>query len=328
MTCLLLVLWGLGGAMPPLVVGDGLAEVLAIDLDAEGKQDVVVLGEQGVQAWRRVGKEWQETAQVRLAGTPVSLAGGDFDGDGKMDVAVADHDSFGVQLLRGDGRGGLGKGAMLRAKRTGAPHVHGLQAADFNRDGRMDLLFVSSGEGEVIPLWQEAGGQFRAGVAVKMGGNAWHAAVGDVDGDGYADVVSCDMGGKTIAIARNDGRGGFERPRQVQVFARPFLARLADLNGDGHLDIYAVHDDYGRFTILRNDGRGQFAQVAGSPIDLGQEAYGAMAYDFNGDGKLDLGGVAGKELLVYEQRGPFEFVRAPRKMSAEAGQILFLQLSQ
>jgi hypothetical protein len=315
MTILLLAVLSLD-ALP---VSGGPIEVLTADFNHDGKADMAVLCANGVKIVLRDGKSWRESANVDLSGSPTSLAAADFNRDGHPDLAVADHDTFGVQVLRGDGKGGLAKHQLIRAKSTGAPHVHGLLAADLNADGSADILFVSSGEGELVPLLNDGKGNFTSGPIVKMASNAWHPALGDLNGDGHPDAISADLSGDTISIALNDGKGRFTVSQRAKVFPRPFYAKLADLNGDGHPDILSVHDDHGRFTLLQGDGQGAFTQVPGSPIDIGREAYGLAAIDANADGKLDLVAAAGDELLVFLQTGNLQFTKSTKPTTGLGG---------
>ncbi len=274
----------------------------------------------------RQGRTWQQASHIPLNGAPVALAGADFNRDGKADLAVADHDTFGIQLLFGDGKGGLAKGPLVRAKSNGQPHIHGLRAGDLNRDGAPDLVFISSGEGLAIPLLNEGRGTFRPAEAVTLGRSAWHPVLVDLDRDGQLDLVSADLNGGSIAVQLGDGKGSFRQApgSPHKVFARPFFAKAADLDGDGCLDIFSVHDDKGRLTVLFGDGHGGFAQGSDSPFDIGREAYGVEALDFDGDGRLDLALAAGTELRVFYQR-PRRRFSGPEKRADGVGSFEILR---
>lgn len=290
-----------------LPVEDAPSHLLAADLDHGGRPDLITTG-QRLTVLRNAGRErFTVTAALPEAAGASELAAGDFNGDGHLDIATADHDTFAVTIWAGDGRGGLRKLSIVRAKATGQPHVHGLLA-----DGR-HLLFVSSGEGEVIPLRNDGHGRFTPGVPVRTR-SPFNPALGDVNGDGHADLVAGSFEGREIAVWLGDGQGRFQPAAgsPYPVFPRVFATRLADLDGDGDLDIYACHDDHGRLTVLLGDGRGGFREMPGSPFDLGREAYGVQAVDLDRDGRLDLAAVSLKgDLLVLLQTKPGVFAGPP-----------------
>jgi hypothetical protein len=306
-------------SLDPVPVPHGPSAVHAVDFNKDNKPDLLILCRNGVATYLRAGNTWKPEAYVEIPGAPTSMAAADFDHDGNIDVAVADHDTFGLLILRGDGKGGLSKRNTVRAKSTGQPHVHGLLSADLNHDGAADLVFISSGEGELIPLINDREGSFVSRPALKVAGTAWHPAIGDVNGDGHFDVVSADFNGNTASVALGDGKGGFTLASKPQTFGRPFYPKLDDIDGDGKLDIYSVHDDHGRVTLLKGDGKGGFTPVAGSPLDIGREAYGVVAFDWNGDGRLDIVCAAGSELRVFDQTKPMVFAGPAKRAEGVGG---------
>jgi len=289
----------------------GPREVVAADLNRDGRPDLVVAGERDIITLLNEKTGWREASRLGELRPASDLAAADFNGDGVADVAVTDHDTFAVTILLGDGRGGWKTGGLVRAKASGKPHIHGLAAGDLNGDKRVDLLLASSEEGEVVPLWNDGQGAFKPGVPVKLAANVWHLALADFNGDGKLDVTAATFGGKGIVVALGDGKGGFAHGpgSPHDAFPRSFLVKAADVNGDGHTDVFGVHDDHGRLTVLLGDGKGRFRQMAGSPFDIGREAYGVEAIDFDGDGRVEIAVAAGNELRVL--RGGTNFaVRA------------------
>ena len=82
----------------------------------------------------------------------MEIALADFNRDGGADIAMADHDTFDVYVVMGQGC--RRDGTTARATATGVPHIHGLLACGLNHDGEPDLAFASSGEEELIALAQ------------------------------------------------------------------------------------------------------------------------------------------------------------------------------
>jgi hypothetical protein len=264
--------------------------VHAADLNGDRRPDLVIALKGQVAVLLNGEKQWRESARFDFPREAVALAGADFDGDGAVDIAIADHDTYGVAVAKGDGKGGFRLTPVaVRAKTTGRPHIHGLQAGDLNGDRKPDLLFASSGEGELIPLLNNGNGSFTPGAPVKVGSTAWYPTLADFNRDGRLDAVSADFNRNQVHVVLGDGKGSFApAPRSpFTVFARPFWMKAGDVDGDGSLDVYGVHDDHGRLTVLLGDGKGGFTQMAGSPFDLGAEAYGVQLADLNRDGRMD-----------------------------------------
>lgn len=283
----------MGHQMIPL--DDAPSQFIVVDLNADGRAECVAVGPKGLS----VVMDARVTLRVEV--TASELVAGEFTGDGHLDIATADHDTFFVNVFAGDGRGGLKKHSTVRAKTTGRPHVHGLMA-----DGR-DLMFVSSGEGEVIRLVNDGRGSFTPGAVTKVR-SPWYPAMGDLNGDGKRELVAGSFEGREIRA----GDGAYT------VHPRVFTTKLADLDGDGDLDVYACHDDVGRITILMNDGRGKFTVAPALEID--QETYGMQAADYDGDGHLDLVAVTNKgELRAFRQAKAGVFVKTPVTLATGVG---------
>src|SRR5271157_1132232 len=212
------------------------------------------------------------------------VASGDFNGDGKADIAVANFTSNNVSILLGNGDGTLQPAVNYAV--GGNPTW--IAVADFNGDGKLDLAVASNGAtgnpGGIFILLGKGDGTFAAAVNVAPGFQI-AVAVGDLNGDGKPDLVA---GGTGLVVLLGKGDGTFGAPTSVIAQVGPPFT-LGDFNGDGKLDILTAYSTLGAIVVLPGNGAGGFGNpiTTGSPGLAGTEVY-VTAKDFNGDGRLDV----------------------------------------
>jgi hypothetical protein len=130
---------------------------------------------------------------------PASVAVGDFNGDGHLDLAVANRDDDSVSILLGQGDGTF-QAAPAAAV---SPGPGSMAVGDFNGDGRPDLA-VASGGNNVLILLGQGNGTFVGALLVGVGNNPTFVTVGDFNGDGRPDLAVTNFYADTVSILINN----------------------------------------------------------------------------------------------------------------------------
>jgi hypothetical protein len=276
-------------ASSPQAVGltNGIGTIATADIKGDGKIDLIVIGLYNTYVLFGNGDGTFGTpVPLNFSGT--SLAMGDFNHDGNLDLAIGDCCAgTPMYILLGNGDGTFSAGPNYSAD------AFSLAAADVNGDGNLDLIFSGeSGEYEtgVSVMLGNGDGTFQQPISFSVPNypEASSLAVGDFNGDGRLDLAIGTEG--AIAIALGNGDGTFQSGTSIA--GASALLLTADFNGDGILDLAAFtsnttcQDSAQDVVILLGKGDGTFNQ-AGS-YAAGECSDSLLAADFNGDGKLDL----------------------------------------
>ncbi len=225
--------------------------------------------------------------------TPEAVAVSDFDGDGRLDLAVVNSaapsespdmpstpGTTGILLGRGDG--------------TFAPQVAypvgtspaGLVVADFNGDAKPDLAVTNGADGTVSILRGRGDGTFAPQVVVPVGTSPAGLAVADFDGDGRLDLAVANSDDGTVGVLLGHGDGTFARQIAYPAGTNPQAVAAGDFDGDGKPDLAVANSAEATVSILLGRGDGTFAAQIAYPV--GARPMALADGDFDGDGTLDL----------------------------------------
>jgi hypothetical protein len=261
------------------------------DIDGQGRTALFALSGGG----NRV-KLWLEKANGQLAGargylTELPLAswleGGDFDGDGDVEVATGSNADPRVNILGKNAEGRL----VVEATVDVGAGVYQLEAADLDLDGKLDLIVGVEGGMRALRNTSTAG-NYAFGVVpvapgtIGSGAFPFGMAVADFDRDGDLDIAMCDYTGGSIHIVPGTATPFvFDAETVIQVGGGPIDVVAADFTGDGRQDLAVSRGLAADIVVLNNTGTG-FVELLTVPV--GAFPNYLITSDFNRDGLADL----------------------------------------
>ena len=243
---------------------------------------------------------------------PTALAIADLNGDGHLDVAVANQSSASVSVLLGNGAGGLGAEAHYPAGNGPLSIAIG----DLDGAGGLDIAVANNYASTVSVLLGVGDGTFAAATDYPTGDAPFSVAIADVSGDGNRDLVLTNQD-RIRSRSCSATEPEASDPEWISHRGSPTSVAIGDLDGDGLLDLATSNFEDHTVSVLRGDGIGDFGkqlcefQVGNNPESI------AMA-DLNGDGRLDVATVnyTANTVSVLLNRVPV--LDAPRPVSPVA----------
>ena len=288
-------------------------DLAAGDLDGDGKPDLVVpnFASTTVSVFLNASTTGglnasSFTAQATLAtGTsPVNVAIGDLDGDGKPDLAVANFGGTSVSVFHNTS---TVTGTITFATKedfTTASAPRSVAIEDIDGDGKLDLAVTNSGVTSVsvlrnttIPGTIDAN-SFSAKEDFTAGSTPSRVAFGDINGDGKPDMAVSNQTSNTVSIFQNTSTSGtidantFAGKVDFTTETNPRTLQFVDVDGDGNLDLAVANRTSDTVSIFRNAGNtgtiDSNSLEADVPFPGAGGTIGVAFGDVDGDGKPDM----------------------------------------
>lgn len=296
------------------------------DINGDGFLDLAVAGDTLSNSFTNSPRELSillGTGTTGSFGTPISLfqpgkenpsgvAFGDFNGDRKLDLAVANRKD-----VQGNGnfvsiRLGTGTGSFGNPTNFGKNIDHkSIVTGDFNGDRKLDLATIAANDTFISILLGDGNGSFGTVVKINTQTLKYTVAIADFNGDSKLDLVTSNRSNTdNISVFLGDGNGNFNSPVNLTSVGLSFRTVVTgDFNGDGKLDI-ATNNVFDRsVSVFLGDGVGNFDTANNFSVDGFGYSESVVAGDFSGDGKLDLAtpSYSGNRLSVFLGDGTGKF---------------------
>jgi Flp pilus assembly protein TadD len=302
--------------------------VCMIDLDGDGREDLVIAGGDALSVLINSGNGNFKPVPASnfgldAKGQPVSCAVGDYDNDGRPDLAVAYTDR--VALFHNAEQGKF----VDVTKEAGITPINSPSAmtfVDYDHDGDLDLVVAGSslaGATSTV-VWRNNGNNTFTNVTTDTGiiaGASAQVLLSDLNNDRAVDIVTTGgEGAPTVFSNRREGKFT-SAPLYTEKLPPATGIAILDFNKDGWMDVALTHSGAPGITLWKNLAGKGFERVA-LPDFAAAKGWGIAALDFDNDGFIDLAAVLetanGAELRLLRNLGTQGFADVSRIISADS----------
>lgn len=261
------------------------------DFNEDGKLDVVMVNYSGggagsVSVFLGNGDgTFQAKTDYATGNGPDSVVVADLNGDGHLDLAVADDTGAAVSVLLGNGDGTF----KTHTEYAVGKFPHWVAVGDFNGDKALDLVVTNEGDDTVGVLLNNGDGTFQAMKTYATAKEPYAVAVADFNNDGFADLAVTGYYASVVSILLGEGNGKFHNHVDYNTGTAPAALIVGDFNGDGKVDLVTGNynnGNTGSASVLLGKGDGTFGSHTDFTAGTGPD--GVAAGDLNGDGIADL----------------------------------------
>ena len=240
---------------------------------------------------------------------PYSVAIGDLNGDGKLDLVAANYSSNNVSIFLGNGDGTFT--AASTATVTVGTNPVSVAIGDLNGDGNADLAVANYGDNNVSIFKGNGDGTFTevSGSPFSVGTGPYSVAIGNLDAGSIPDLAVANYGSNDVSILLGNGDGTVTAasPATVTAGTGPVSVAIGNLDGGSNSDLAVANYGSNNVSILLGNGDGTFGSATNFAV--GSNPYAVAIGDLDGDTKPDLavanGGSNNVSILLGNGSGSF-----------------------
>ncbi|MBM3323244.1 T9SS type A sorting domain-containing protein, partial [candidate division WOR-3 bacterium] len=259
------------------------------DFDSDGDMDLACFHNQpGTSTLEILANNGSGTFTVTQTLTPAILGqqvwGGDFDGDGDIDLVLTDGwgSQNNVRVLTNNGSGVFSGPVNYSA----GSWARGVAATDADNDGDLDIVVTNAGNDNVTVLYNDGLGRFPRMADFGTAGSPDGIFANDLNGDNWVDMATAHPSQSAVSVLLNNRDGTFGPALSYPTRLGHFALDGADFDGDSDIDLVFSGYNADSAVVLLNDGLGRF----GAPIlyHVASPPWRVKTADFNLDGAIDL----------------------------------------
>ena len=253
----------------------------------------------------------QNPLESGVNSNPNSVAAGDFNKDGYLDIVSALYSANNVGVYLGCGNGTFTP--MMTYGNVPSSHPFWVAVGDMNNDDQLDITVANWGSNSISVILGYGDGTFAEPLLYSTGSGSRPVsiAIGDFNNDHCLDITTANYGGNSIGVFLGYGNASFRDVITLSsgMLSGPYSVTVSDINSDTYFDIVVAYGNTNNVGVFLGCGDGSFTDPTISSSGYDSSPNYAVAGDFNKDGRLDLAvanfGTASVAVLLGYGNGSF-----------------------